>query len=222
MYYPPQPPPYAPTPPSRSNTGLVVALILIPVVLLFLVFGGALMFMVAAKRSAARTRAARAATAAYTPSATNTESYPLKNGLLVAHYPPDFAAKSIDDDTVNLQKNLGDGSADLVQVVAVVNPISDDVDELGRVLIQSMSKDIESYGDKWFETVRAHRACYKTFPGLEVKGWFLASGTRKTNVKLCFFVNATHGYMLKTIVPDRHETVEQPTLDSIVASTELK
>jgi len=225
--------PYMPMPPppprqSGSNVGLIVALILVPLVLLFFFGAGVALFMVAAKRSAARSATystpygTTTAPSAYVPSATNTESYTAKNGLVVAHYPPDFAAKAIDNDTVNLQKNLGDGSADLVQVAAVVNPISDDVDELGRILTRSMIKDIESYGDKWNETSRTHGSCYKTYPGLEVHGWFLASGKTKTNVKLCFFMSSTHGYMLKTIVPAIHETDEQPTLDSIADSTELK
>jgi hypothetical protein len=230
MYYPQPPPPPPQYPPPRgSNVGLIVALILVPLVLLFFFGAGIAMFVIAAKKSAARSAAMAAATSTstststtYTPSATMTEAYTAKNGLIVAHYPADFAAKAVDNDTVNLQKNLSDGSADLVQVAAVINPISDDVDEFGRILIRSMSKDIESYGDKWFETGRSHTACYKTFSGLEVKGWFMASGVTKTNVKLCFFMSGKHGYMLKTIVPAAHETAEMPLLDSIVDATELR
>ena len=210
----PQPPP----PPQRSgtSTGLIVLAIVLPLLILFFAGAGMALFMFAAKKSAAR--------AASTPVAASaiTESYTAKNALVVAHYPSDFAAKSPDDDTITLQKNLGDGSADLVQIAAVVTPISDDVNEFGRVLIRSMVKDIESYGDKWYETGRSSKACYKSYAGLEVTGWFMARGTTKTNVTLCFFMATTHGYMIKTIVPAKHEMRETATLQAIADATELK
>jgi len=212
----PQPPP--PPPRSGTNTWLIVLAVVLPLLILFFAGAGMALFMFAARKSAAHAPAASTVTT--TP--TMTESYTAKNALIVAHYPSDFAAKSPDDDTITLQKNLGDGSADLVQVAAVINPISDDVNEFGRVLIRSMVKDIESYGDKWYETGRTHKACYKTYSGLEVKGWFMARGITKTNVTLCFFMATTHGYMIKTIVPAKHETDETATLDAIADATELK
>lgn len=152
----------------------------------------------------------------------NTQSFTAKNGLVTAHYPEDFVARNVDNDTVSLTKKVPDRSEEIVQVAAVVNPISDDVDEFGRVLIKSMVKDLDSYGDKWIETSRDHSTCYKTVTGLSVKGYFMAKGVTKTNVTFCIFMQGKHGYMLKSIIADKHDASERATIDAILDATELK
>jgi hypothetical protein len=155
-------------------------------------------------------------------SGTNTQTFTTKNGLVTAHYPEEFVARNVDNDTISMRKRVADKSEEIVQVAAVVNPISDDVDELGRVLIQSMIKDLDSYGDKWIETSRDHTTCYKSITGLSVKGYFMAKGVTKTNVTFCIFMQSKHGYMLKSIIADKHDATERATIDSILDATELK
>jgi len=191
--------------------GIIAAVIILPIVLLFGI--GVVIGITAALHAHPATPRGPARL---------TESYPLKNGLAVVHYPADFAAKSLDRATLIVSRNLSDGTDEVVQVAAVPNPISDDVNEFSRILIGLMAKKIENAGDEWTETARHHRACFKTFPGLEVEGTFTAGGIMKENVHICFFMGSNRGYEIKTVVPAIHESEELPTLQSIVNATELR
>ena len=213
-YYPQPPPP--PPPRSGMSTGAIVAIILVPIAVVVLAAFG-LGFAGALAARASVKRAARAAAAAPL-----SQSYGTKNGLVVAHYPADFAAKSMDNATIVLTKDNPDGSDELVQVAAVPDPITDDVDEFGRVLEDSMRKTIEAAGDTWTPTSHTHRACFKTYPGLDVEGTFTAKGITKEKVHICFFMDGSRGYMLKTMVPENHEATDLPLLVRIWDATEMK
>ncbi len=141
---------------------------------------------------------------------------------MTAHYPADFAAKALDHATLMLSKNNADGSDEVVEVAGVENPISNDVNEFSRVLINMMKKNIEASGDRWTETSRRRTTCFKSYPGLEVQGTFTAKGITKENVKICYFMRPGKGYELKTIVPAVRETRDLPTLQSIVDATDVK
>jgi hypothetical protein len=160
-----------------------------------------------------------------TPSGGSTalsEKYPTSNGLVVAHYPADFAAKSLDHATIMLSKNNSDGTDEVVTVAGVENPISNDVNEFSRVLVQQMKKNIEVYGDKWVETGRKKTVCFASYPGLEIEGTYVASGITRENVKICYFMRPNKGYEMKTIVPAIHEARDLPLLQSMVDATEVK
>lgn len=201
------------------STGAIVAIILVPVGVLLLLGFALFMFGVLAARSARRS--ARASAVATATAASLTESYSTGNSLATVHYPPEFAAKSIDDATLVVSKNNLDGSDEIVQVAAVPDPISDDVNEFGRILVNAMKKNIEAAGDRWIETSRAHRACFKSYSGLAIEGTFTAKGITKEKVRICFFVDGNKGYELKSMVPEIHESEDLPMLQSIVDATEL-
>ncbi len=222
--YPPQQP-QMPPPRSGPNVGLIIGIV---VVLFVVVIGGILVLFgvlgyLTASRAASRAAAARTAAAAATamPS-TFTETYPSSNGLVTAHYPPEWAAKSIDHATLAITRNLPDGTDELVYVAGVENPISDDVNEFSRVLIRAMVANIEKTGDTWTETSRKKTTCWKTYSGLEVEGTFTAKGITKELVHMCFFMQPNRGYEMKTMVPAIHESRDKALLDSMIDATEIK
>jgi hypothetical protein len=214
---------WGPPPPKRGMSpgcivGIVVAVILVPIVVLF-----AVGFVQGFRNAAARSRVASAAraTASTATPANLDRRYATKNGLLVAHYPSDFAAKNLDDATLVLGRNLGHGEDEAVLLAAVPDPISDDVNEFARVLIRAMTKKIEDSGDSFTETGRRTRACFRDYPGLEVEGFFDAQKKTTMKVKACFFMNGNRGYELKYIVPADQETSDVPLLQNIMDATEL-
>jgi hypothetical protein len=241
-----QPPPMYPMQPQPPqgggpNVGLIVGLVvgifvILPISILFCagVFG----YMRASRAARYSSTYSPAYTSTYTtPTYTSTygttttttptavpslsEHYPTSNGLIVAHYPADFAAKSLDHATIMLSKNNTDGTDEVVTVAGVENPISNDVNEFSRVLVQQMKKNIEVYGDKWVETGRRRTVCFGGYSGLQIEGTYTASGITKENVKICYFMRPNKGYEMKTIVPARHEARDLPTLQSIVDATEI-
>ncbi len=232
-YYPP---PQAP-PPQKSNVGLIVGLVVGLFALLIIgifVCAGVMGYM-RAKR-AARLASYPSYTSPYstsysTPTSTATtttgsstlsETYASSNGLVTAHYPSEFAAKALDHATIMMSKNNTDGTDEVVTVAGVSPPISDDVNEFSRVLVNNMKKNIEASGDKWTETSRRRTTCYKTYPGLEIQGTFTAQGITKENVKICYFMRPNKGYELKTVVPAIHEYRDGPLLQSMIDATDIR
>jgi hypothetical protein len=232
-------PPYQPQPPPGGgpNVALIVGLVVAIFVVLpigILVCAGVVGYMRASRAArysstystysppsyAYTTPTGTSTTTTGTPSLT--ERYPTSNGLVVAHYPADFAAKALDHATIMLSKNNTDGTDEVVTVAGVENPISNDVNEFSRVLIQQMKKNIEAYGDRWIETSRRRTTCFGTYSGLEIQGTYTAHGVTKENVKICYFMRPNKGYELKTIVPDIRESTDLPTLQSIVDATDIK
>jgi hypothetical protein len=244
--YPPQQPmyPMQQQPPQGGgpNVGLIVGLVVGIFVILpigILVCAGVVGYMRASRAARysstystysppAYTYTAPTYTSTYGTSTTTTgssaltEHYPTSNGLIVAHYPADFAAKSLDHATIMLSKNNSDGTDEVVTVAGVENPISPDVNEFSRVLVQQMKKNIEAYGDKWVETSRKRTVCFGSYYGLQIEGTYTASGITKENVKICYFMRPNKGYEMKTIVPASHESRDLPLLQSMVDATEIK
>lgn len=222
--YPPPPPP----PRSGSNVGVIIAIIAAVGILgllaiFFLVFGLAYM---RASRSASMATPVYTSTPALTatplPAATASlsESYTSPNGLVKAHYPSDWAAKAVDGGTLTISRNLTDGTDELVYLAGIENPITNDVDELARVLIASQTKTIEASGSKWVETSRSHTTCFQTYSGLSVYGTFHAGGV-KEKVHMCFWLRKNKVYVTKTMVPEIHEVLDLPLLQSMVDATDF-
>lgn len=220
--YPQPPPPYGPPPPKQGpNVALILGIVggvfVLMIVGLFLA-GVAIGY----ERTRARAKAASIGPSSATSAAAFTQSYPTQNALVVAHYPADFAAKSIDHATLLLTRNLGDGTDEVVQIGAVQPPISDDVNEFARVLLVAMSKNITAAGDTWTETSRHTGTCFRGYPGLAVEGSFDAGKRTTEHVRACFFIDSGRGYELKTVIPELHEKTELPLLESILDATEIK
>jgi len=231
-------PPPMPPPQKGTNVGLIIGLVvgLFFLLLIGVFFCAGVMGYMRAKRAAryssyysspySTTYSTSYASPYSTPTSTstaagNSETYITTNGLVTAHYPADFAAKSIDSGTLMLSRNNSDGTDEVVEVAGVPNPISDDVNEFSRVLVQAMKKNIESTTTgKWVETSRRRTTCFKTYAGLQIEGTYTA-GITKENVKICYFMRPNKGYELKTIVPAMHESRDLPVLQGIVDATEI-
>jgi hypothetical protein len=199
--------------------GIVVAVIMVPITGLFV--AGFVIGLQRARAKAVTAAALGSASATSVPTAFD-QTYPTKNGLVVAHYPSDFAAKNLDHATLVLTKNLGDGTSVIVQLAGVQNPISDDVNEFSRILVNAMVKSIEAAGDTFTETSRTPKTCFRNYSGLEIEGTFAAKGISKTNVRVCFFMTPNRGYLTKSIVPAVHEAAELPKLQAIIDATDIK
>jgi hypothetical protein len=215
------PQPYGPPPPrSGPSVALVLGIVggLFALVLVACVLAGV---AIGFQRARARARASVGPSAA-DAAAAFTQTYPSKNGLVVAHYPADFAAKSIDDSTIVLARNLPDGTDEIVQIGAVERPISDDPSEFARVLLVAMAKNIEAAGDTWTETSRRTGACFRSYPGIAVEGTFVAGKKTPEHVRACFFIDSNRGYEIKSVVPAKNETAQLPLLQSILGATEIK
>jgi hypothetical protein len=219
--------PTAPQKSSGPNIGLVVALgvALGGLIVAAVVVAGAA-FLVA--RGSGHSRHARGL-GGYGRSATgtgaqgaNSRSYSMANGMAVVHFPPGFAAQSIDRDTLMIRRKLADGRDEVVAVAAVPHPLSTDVNEFSRLLIDLMKKKLADSGYAWTETSRQPAPCFKGFPGLEVNGTFQATPSTLEKVHICFYVDSEVGYELKTVVPEADEAAELPVLQSIVEATEMK
>jgi hypothetical protein len=212
------PPPQPPS--SGTNVGLIVGLVCAAVVLVIL--GVAVVAGVYVGYTTARSRAKHSAPHAATSASPFAQAYPMKNGLAIAHYPSDFAAKSIDDASLLVSRVLPDGHDEDIEIVAVGTPISDDVNEFSRVLVLAMKKNVEKSGDVWTETSRHSGPCFRGHVGVAIEGTFIAQKLIEEHVRACYFIDAGHGYEMKTIVPAIHDAAELPLLQSMLDATELE
>ena len=194
--------------------GVVAIFLLAGVVILGAFFARG--FMTGYSRAKARRHPAAA-----TATAGLTESYSPKNGLLTVRYPSDFAAKNLDDSTIFIQRNLDGGLDEAVLVAAVQRPISDDVNEFGRVLLNLTKNHLEGDGGTYRELSRRKTTCAAGLPGLQVEAeGTLSSGTVE-QLSTCFAIHGGNGYEFKTIVPRQRAVAELPLLNQILHSTTL-
>lgn len=209
--------PYAPVPPRKKFPwAIVIVVIAIGLVLFGLIVVGAISGF---KDYVARSRAAASASSK-APTASFSRSYSPRAGLLVAHYPPQFAAKNLDNDTILLDHNVGFGEDEAVVIAAVPDPISDDVNEFARVILLANQKHTTASGGVYREISRVHSACFRGIHGLEVRSQATVSGT-VVQMWSCFFMHKHHGYELETIVPDTYVSSDGPLLARIAAATQL-
>lgn len=209
------PPPPEVGPPRSGGTAVIVVFGLLGLLMMLALVGAGVAAFLRTRSSGSSSASRSTSTSAFP------ESYAMKNGLVVLHYPSDFAAKSLDSATVILTRHLGDGSDEMLQVAAVPHPISDEVGEFSRLLLVAMTKNIEKAGDTWTETSRAPGPCFRAYPGLLVEGTFKANRLVSERVRACFFMDHDRGYEVKTVVPASHVAEELPLLQSIANATEI-
>lgn len=150
-----------------------------------------------------------------------TQSYSPKNGLFTVRYPADFAASSLDGSTISLERNLSGGDSEVVLVAAVANPISDDVNEFGRVLLLGTQRHVEGDGGTYREIRRENVTCTAGLPGFRVDAEATLAGGGQLQLQTCFAMHSGHGYEFKTIAPKRSAAAELPLLNRILDSTTL-
>ena len=167
-------------------------------------------------------RAMKAGAAAVDPaSVALSQSYKTTNGLLTAHYPADFAAKSLDTATLMVSRNLGDGSDEVVTFGVVPDPITDDPHEFGRILLDSLSKNVTAKGGTTVKGAERAARCLGSYPGEEVEVTFTFSSGNPYDSKSCFFMIGKRGYELRYDVPRSRAAHDVPLLERIIDATEL-
>jgi hypothetical protein len=208
----PGPPPPRKTLPAGVVVALVCGLVLV------LAAGGAGVFFLVKRQFLLR--AAKRAD----PSVPLTQKYTSGNGLVTAHYPSDFAAKKLEQASVMLSRNLGLGNDEAVVFTAIGQPITDDPQELARVLEGAFEKSIRAKGGT--VTVGESRAAkcetsLTAYSGVETVGTYNIPPGPTVDLWSCVFVTGGHGYKLSYLVAHGRSAEERPLLRRILAATEL-
>jgi len=143
-----------------------------------------------------------------------TQKYPSENGLIVAHYPADFAAASRSEASLQVSRGAHDDS---ILLVATGTPVSDDPAELSRVALKPI---LEAFGKKGsVATATEGPATCLGSPGYSTTG--SASLTlEKVDTWSCTFVKEGRGYVFFISV-NKTYAEDMPLLKRIVEATEL-
>jgi hypothetical protein len=145
------------------------------------------------------------------------ETYTSKNGLLTAHYPAAFAAKTVGTSSIVVARNLSGGLDEAIAFVPIENPISNEVREFARVIGSAEVKELNGY----VESSSRPATCVGS-PGIETTGtWRSERGTQTYVRKACHFIHHGHGYSIAYSVPSTRAADEEPTLRAIREATQL-
>jgi hypothetical protein len=161
------------------------------------------------------------ATAASLRTAPLSESFSTPNHLLTAHYPAEFAAKTLDDSTLIVSRNFGGGEDEVVTLAAVKNPITNDPHELARILLGLVDKNVAAKGGTSTKTGERPATCLGKYPGVETEGTFSLPTSAPYESKACFFLRDDRGYEVRYDLPRSRASEEAPVLDRIIEATEL-
>ena len=217
LSFPMQPPmPVYGGPPKRGlSTGVIVLIVMG-------IFGVLILVPFAIGIVVGFRRAMKAAATPVDPrSVALSQSYKTTNGLLTAHYPADFAAKRLDDATLMVTRNLADGTDEVVTFGAVPDPITDDPHEFGRILLESLSKNVTTKGGTTQKGPERAAKCLGSYPGVEVEMTFTMAAGHPYDSKSCFFMIGKRGYELRYDVPRSHAAQDVPLLERMMDSAEL-
>src|SRR5262249_49559301 len=143
------------------------------------------------------------------------ESYSTPNHLLTAHYPADFAAKSLDDATLIVSRNFGGGEDEVVTLAAVRNPITNDPHEFARILLALVEKTVTAKGGTSTKPAERETLCLGRYRGVETEGTFSLPTSAPYESKACFFVRGDKGYEVRYDVPRSRAADEAPLLTRI-------
>jgi hypothetical protein len=214
-YYPGPTPGY-PAPPPAPKRGLSPIFIVLILVGCVGFLSGAVAFAI----SVGRSTTASGSTA--DPSGVRlSESYATPNGLLTAHYPADFAAKTLDHATLVLSRNFGGGEDEVVTLAAVKTPITNDVHEFARILDALVEKNVLAKGGTYEKTGHRPTTCLGNHPGFEIERSFKLPTVGPYVSKACFFLTAERGYEVRYDVPRSRSAHEVVLLERIIDATVL-
>jgi hypothetical protein len=175
-----------------------------------------LLLACACKRSAPRPDPADAGAPA---AAALSERYVSPSKHFAVRYPRDFAASHAGQRSMLLVKNLTeDGDVVMMTFVAVENPISNDLGEFSRVLLDAQGKELNAY----VETERRPGTCLGV-PGIETTASWKsrAAGAKPSARYSCTFLKAGHGYSFGWDVPPARAAAYEPLLKRILEATEF-
>jgi hypothetical protein len=212
-YYPAPPPAYpgypGPPPPKRGLPPIFIALIVIGFLGMAFAAAGFALFL-------------QPSSGTVNPGAVPlSQSYATPNGLLTAHYPADFAAKTLDNATLVISRNFGGGEDEVVTLAAVKSPITNDVKEFARILDGLVEKNVIAKGGTYTQTSHHPAQCLGSHPGFELDTTFKLPTVGPYVSKACFFLTADKGYEARYDVPSSRSAHEVVLLDRIIAATVL-
>lgn len=213
--------PYGP-PPQAPKGGLSVGCIVgivVGVVGLLLAIPVGIGIVYGFRRAMEADQAARTAASAASREELS-ETYATPNGLLRAHYPADFAAKTLDDSTLLVSRNLGSGLDEAITLGAVRDPITNDVHEFARLLLGAVQKNVLAKGGVYTIGKDRPARCLGKHPGIEIETSFHIGPSGEYGSKTCFFLEGNRGYEFRYDAP-RSRPAEVVLLQSIIDATEL-
>ncbi len=144
-----------------------------------------------------------------------TQSYNSRNGLITAHYPASFAAKTVASTSVELVRNLSLGHDEAIVLVPIQRPITNELDELSRVMSNAQTSRLNRFTKRY----ERHTTCSGQ-PGIEIEGvWYTKSSGVPVVWHSCNFVRDGHGYSFSYLVPQSEETTQGPYLKKIMEAT---
>ena len=144
-----------------------------------------------------------------------TQSYGSKNGLITAHYPVSFAAKTVASTSVELVRNLSLGHDEAVVLVPIERPITDELDELSRVMSNAQTSKLNRFTKRY----EKHTTCNGQ-PAVEIEGvWYTKASGTAVVWHSCNFMRDGHGYSFSYLVPQSEEAAQGPYLKKILEAT---
>jgi hypothetical protein len=148
-----------------------------------------------------------------------TETYVSPTKLITLHYPSDFAAKTVGKSSLMLVKNLPGtgGDAVLATFITVETPVSNDLKEFSRVVLDATHKELNG----WAESYRKPGTCFGQ-PGTVSEGKWMAKGTGLPSKRWsCAFLRKGHGYSFSYDVPPGEAAKYEPLMHRIIDATEF-
>ncbi len=143
------------------------------------------------------------------------QSYNSMNGLITAHYPVSFAAKTVASTSIELVRNLSLGRDEAIVLVPIAHPITDELDELSRVMSNAQTKKLNRFTKRY----EKHTICSGQ-PGVELEGVWYTEDTGTAEVwHSCNFMKDGHGYSFSYLVPVSDEATQAPYLKKILEAT---
>jgi len=149
-----------------------------------------------------------------------TQTYATPNGLLTAHYPAEFAAKTIGEGTLIVSKTFVGDEGEVVTLSAVGNPITDDLREFARVSEAASEKHVVSQGGKYTKTAESKSNCLAGHPGLRVEVSYQLASVEYAARSRYFFIKG-RGLEVRYDVPRARAERETALLERIIEATEL-
>jgi hypothetical protein len=201
----------APVPPVRAGVkGSSSASILIGVVVVGLVVMviSAVLAVYGVRKYLADSNAAQA-------SAPLSQKYDGPMGLLVAHYPADFAAQMRGEYSLQLMRSPRDDS---ILLIALDEPVSSDPVELSRVALKPIIDALAAKGSA--DTARAGSGKCLGRTG------YVTEGTANVGLEdvitwSCTFVENGHGYVFFASVNKLFAEADRPLMQRIIDATEI-
>ena len=116
---------------------------------------------------------------------------------------------------MELARNLGLGSDEAIVFVPIQKPISDELDELSRVLANAQTKRLNRFTKRY----EKHTVCNGQ-PAIELEGVWYTEDTGTAGIwHSCNFVKDGHGYSFSYLVPEADEATQGPYLKKIMEAT---